>query len=1301
MPGGPVAPSPIGGPMAPSPVGGPIAPPIVGGPTGGGVADAAAGRRAVVTPSGPDYGGGGWAGTRGAGVLESPAAMKKAGASRADRRANAERYLAARQAGGQSGKGFGARAGSGYRRMMPQGRGWMGMLGKIGNFAMRNPELTAGLAGAGIGYATSDSETTMGALGDAAMGGTVGAGLGYGGRMLMGRGGLQAGGLPGMAGTAMMGADMMSGMPGYGSNCVPVCIVGGLEGFGGMMGGGLMGGGGIADTALNTLNTVDMASDAASMVGKGGKVAGVADDVAKVAAGGVDDAAKAGGWFSRMMGKVPGGTKLMEKASGVASTVSTKASGLMTGAKSLVGTVGDDVAMKAATAMPGLAKAGGAVGGVAKGAGALLGKIAAPLSLAIGGITGAMEAESAGRTTTEGAVYGALTGGAHKGSFASDMIGLEKGGAADEMLGVAGAAGVGAMTGAAIGSVVPVVGTAIGAGVGAVIGAGAELTKVFTAEESGLRDAVTGFATNIGSTIMGLPGTIGGAFESIGSYLGEGANSIYQSVSGFATNIGTTFSSGIDGVSKGLTSLANTATEGFAGTAKDNWNRMVESGPSVVGAAGQLAGGVGDAMQGNISQGASKAALAIVEALGAGGQGLMGAAKAGLSAINPWNWFKEGTREIQTPGIGMLHAGEMIIPKEALDDLKASGNGKFQGGIFGDVMNNATEVDKNMGASIGGGLVGQLIHSMTSGISSALGMSLFGPIGGVVSSLTSVIGSNKTTTPETSTSLQGAFEKGQAIEALDTGFETSLKQGDISGLMNSFTQSGDPTKMALAKQMQEDFGKLASPTDSFKDLNETGESSIVEQAKQTMLLAEIGKKIGDANTSWLGAFEQGESLDAMDSASQLESKEMSYWGTAIGAAIAGPIGAMAGFVADSSMSGLGIGDALNQTVETLKTGTKSVANMLTLGLFDSDKSDEAGESNITGMIGKTMPSLLGGMVAGVGGATGLIGNSLIQAIGGKLGQTKAEKSDALDLGLFDSGKLEEANDLINAGMIGKAFPAVAGSLAALEAGTGLMSQSLSKAVSDQIGIKGAAGALNLGLFDTQKQEEANDADIQSDRLLLSKDLDLNKYSLNAIEKRLDGQKNISEKNIVAEVSRALDYETAGSDAATQNRIKELQSTDVASAIEDIQTNPMDYRDDMKGLMSPTYMDYRDDMKGEVGTLGLSRINAESSVEQEKYGSQPYGGTSVLPSMDTIASYLVKDQALKLDTMIRVMEEIRDKLPGASSSVSTIVGSSSPSSIPSSRPGIKSIASDSVRGKWDLTFGDYSPGTVTTDGRGGM
>jgi len=302
----------------------------------------------------------------------------------------------------------------------------------------------------------------------------------------------------------------------------------------------------------------------------------------------------------------------------------------------------DDVAKGAGllSKIPGagmLAKIPGA--GLAKGVGSLLGKVAAPLQLAVGGITGAMEAESAGRTTAEGAVYGALTGGAHKGSFASEALGIQKGGLADEALGVAGAAGVGAMTGAAIGSVVPVVGTAVGAGVGAVIGAGAELVKVFTAEESSMRDAVTGFASSVGSTIMELPGTIGGAFQTVGSYLGEGAYSIYASVTGFASSLGSTFTSGITSVANGIggfaSGLGNSVSESFSSTAKENWDRMLQ-GASFSGALGQVTGGIVDVVNGNLTQGLTKVGLSGVEAFGALGQTILGAA----SSLNPFSWFK-------------------------------------------------------------------------------------------------------------------------------------------------------------------------------------------------------------------------------------------------------------------------------------------------------------------------------------------------------------------------------------------------------------------------------------------------------------------------------------------------------------------------------------------------------------------------------------------------------------------------------------------------------------------------------------
>jgi hypothetical protein len=1119
MPGGPVAPSPVGGPVAPSPVGGPMVP--------------------------PNHGGAGWAGTRGTGVVDSPAALRNAGASRADRRANAERYLAARQAGGQSGRGFGARAGTGSRRIMPQGKGILGFLGKAANFAMRNPELTGAAVGAGVGYATSDSETTMGALGDAALGGAVGGAAGYGGRMLMG-GGLKAGGLPSIADTAMMGTDMMSGMPGFGANCMPVCIVGGLDGISGMMG-GMMGGGGLADTALGTLNTVDAVSDVAGMVGKGGKVAGVADDVARaaagsvddvarVAAGGADDVAKAGGWFSRLVSKVPGGTAVMDKASGLASTVSTKASGLAstvsskasglaTGAKSMLGTFGDDIAVKATSMMPAVTNAGGAVGGVAKGAGALLGKLAGPLSLAVGGLTGAMEAESAGRTTTEGAVYGALTGGAHKGSFASETLGLQKGGAADEMLGVAGAAGVGAMTGAAIGSVVPVVGTAIGAGVGAVIGAGAELTKVFTAEESGLRDAVTGFASSMGSTIMELPGTIGGAFESVGSYLGEGAYSIYESVSGFASNIGSTFTSGIDSVASGITSFATgaatTATSGFGGTAKENWDRMVETGPSVVGAAGQLAGGAGDVLQGNISQGATKAALAIVEALGAGGQGLMGAAKAGISAINPLNWFKEGTREIQKPGIGVLHEGEMIIPKDVLQQIKATGDGAFKGNVFDGLDLDLGEITKSFKAmkNLGGsdqGSGSSILGAVGAGITSSLGglaLSLTGPMGGIISSLTGIMASKSAPAPQASVALEGVFEKGQAKEAIDSDLAKSIKFPPLVSDVMGPPSTNDLKKWPMMKDL-----------DSLKSLDETSFESVDEQVKQTSLLQEISNKLVEVGPSLLGAFEKDEGTNAIDSASDVETKQMSYWGTAIGAALAGPMGALAGFAADSVMSGLSLQDALSQTVGSVGAGAKNIVSTLGLGLFDSEKPDEAQEAGEKDMLGRLGQSLMGAFGANAGGVMGsnvgsvagtvmgssfggiaggivgagagsMIGNSLGQAIGGLAASNKGVAS-MMGLGLFDSDKSSEAQDSGATNIIEKMTPSllgglpIAGSLLSAGGGpggiaagavSGMIGNSLGQAIGGLAqNNKGVASMMGLGLFDPNKPKETQEESVKND-----------------------------------------------------------------------------------------------------------------------------------------------------------------------------------------------------------------------------
>ena len=133
-------------------------------------------------------------------------------------------------------------------------------------------------------------------------------------------------------------------------------------------------------------------------------------------------------------------------------------------------------AAKAATAATSVTSK--AAGIFSKGA-KLLGKVSGPLSLLIGAISGYMESSEAGVTAIEGILYGAITGGAQKGSMFSGMLGLEKGGAADLSLGVAGTGAVGALTGAAIGSIIPVVGTAVGALIGGALGVVVELVKIF------------------------------------------------------------------------------------------------------------------------------------------------------------------------------------------------------------------------------------------------------------------------------------------------------------------------------------------------------------------------------------------------------------------------------------------------------------------------------------------------------------------------------------------------------------------------------------------------------------------------------------------------------------------------------------------------------------------------------------------------------------------------------------------------------------------------------------------------------
>lgn len=183
-----------------------------------------------------------------------------------------------------------------------------------------------------------------------------------------------------------------------------------------------------------------------------------------------------------------------------------------------------------------------------------------------------------------------------------------------------------------------------------------------------------------------------------------------------------------------------------------------------------------------------------------------------------------------------------------------------------------------------------------------------------------------------------------------------------------------------------------------------------------------------------------------------------------------------------------------------------------------------------------------------------------------------------------------------------------------------------------------------------------------------------------LKNSLENKKPTSRQSILAELSRALDYESSASESATQvigssfNKNVEL------------------------GEVNTNSLDYTEDLRGEASTLGVSRAVVESTLEKER-ASNLTSNSMLIPSMDSISDYLVNVQSDKLDQMIDLLSNIDVKI-GKSRSTSEIIGAIGGGVSPIQRPGVKSIARDNTRGFWDLAFADSSTGSITTEGRGG-
>lgn len=167
-----------------------------------------------------------------------------------------------------------------------------------------------------------------------------------------------------------------------------------------------------------------------------------------------------------------------------------------------------------------------------------------------------------------------------------------------------------------------------------------------------------------------------------------------------------------------------TGAEAFSATEAENQKRVETEGSSISGGLGRTLGGITSLDVGKTLGGLGETGGAVLG-------GLKDAGGAVLNAINPFNWFEEGTRKVEQTGVGVLHKNEMVVPAKDVETLTAKGGGKFGGGesFLSDLGSTLSSgftslMDGSMltgiGESITGGLTSIMDGSMLTGISESI-----------------------------------------------------------------------------------------------------------------------------------------------------------------------------------------------------------------------------------------------------------------------------------------------------------------------------------------------------------------------------------------------------------------------------------------------------------------------------------------------------------------------------------------------------------------------------------------------------
>ena len=571
--------------------------------------------------------------------------------------------------------------------------------------------------------------------------------------------------------------------------------------------------------------------------------------------------------------------------------------------------------------------------------------------------------------------------------------------------------------------------------------------------------------------------------------------------------------------------------------------------------------------------------------------------------------YEVGAREILQAGVAQLHEGEVVVPKDVWEKIKAVGAGPFSGAasILSAIKHSFKDSEKpdmNLYESLG------MKRKMSM-------MGLLSPL------------------------MLGAFDKKSPMEAGEEQTNLMLKDINPKETLNQESFNFQEKSLNLLEKLVSLTGlSLGINKKETKEKESAGTntiSEVFEKYKST-----IGSKLSAASDI-LGLSKVFSSVTNLGIFDKQKPSE----------AIKGSI--------DTEL-----------TAEMVKSHPEIVAD-----LFSKFNPDNFRGTNIDPMAGSYSPTI-----------SDLLNGSMTNINRSVMATMKEE-------GLFGPDKKEEASDVEKQNFLSK-LPI--SSLSGLGYGIGKSSpigetlQKVFESMSEK--IKSVVNFSSLGIFDSDKKEEASDVAKQNFLMKMS-GLNLNDIAILEMEKYLSKKSKI-EKNIVADASDSFNYGTEASDSASKVFGNNYSVLDPS-----ISPSMMDYSDDVKGVASPYTMDYSDDLKGEVGTLGLSRFAMESAVEQKKYGETARTNTAVLPSMDDVADYLLVDQSNKLDQMINLLDAIRNNTSRGSMLGTDVIGSIASDAAPGSSSGIKNAARDMNRGLWDLTYSDYSSSSITTDGRGGI